>query len=501
MKRTIILFTAFIFTLHCYSQSNVGLNTNNVVDSSAILEVKSNTKGVLIPRIADVSVISNPAVGLLVYNTTINSFSYHLGGGIWTNFPGETITELTDADKDTKIYAERNNSDDDELVFTSGLQTNSETNIAIMDNEGVNVIAPNAHYQINAINSMGLSKTDSSFFAGNNAGANNTNGEHNTFIGQEAGMNSPLGSNNTFIGAYAGNTNESDNNTFIGFNAGTTNTSGNNNLGIGANALNSSNADSSIVIGTNSANLSIGKNNIIIGNYSANSLISGSNNIIIGNDISIPALTSDTLILGNGLGNRISGNLNTKELAFGGYTFPGSTGNAGDILMLNNDNRLEWTGRYPREVAGLLTDLQPFKRELSSTTKALGGEMHFMNVFCLASARVDSVKTYVTNITPGSTIYLGLYASTDSLISKSSVVATVSESFYSIDLNGRDGVMVTSTNNYYLGIYTDDPAAEFLYITDPYISPITENAGGAVLPDNITGGGTATNDAIWLQAF
>lgn len=500
MKRTILIVVIFFATVVCYSQNNVGINTNNSVDSSAVLAVQSNQKGVLIPRISDISAIANPAIGLLVYNTSINSFSYHLGGGIWANFPGESISELTDTDKDTKIYTEQTN-DDDALRFSSGMQTNTETEIAIVNNAGFNLLNPDASYQINSISSLSFSETDSSLFIGNNAGINLSSGKFNTFIGHEAGINSTQGSNNTFIGKNAGSTNTSDNNTFVGSETGLSNTSGSNNLGIGYKSMNAANADSTIVIGTSSASILSGSNNIIIGANTVNSLSTGNNNIIIGNDISCPPSTNDTLIIGNATGGKISGNLNSKEVSFAGYNFPGQTGNGGEILILNSNNELEWTGRYPREVAGLLTDLQPFKRELSSTTKPLGGEMHFMQVFCLASARVDSVKTYVTNISPGSTIYMGLYASADSIISKSSVQANASESFYSIDLNGRDGVMVTSTQNYYLGIYTDDPAAEFLYITDPYIAPITQSPSGIVLPNVISGGGTSTNDAIWLQAF
>ena len=58
-----------------YAQS-VGINSNgSTPDPSAMLDVKSTNKGFLPPRIAlagttDVSTISSPVAGLLVYNTS-----------------------------------------------------------------------------------------------------------------------------------------------------------------------------------------------------------------------------------------------------------------------------------------------------------------------------------------------------------------------------------------------------------------------------------------------
>lgn len=54
--------------------------------SSAMLDVKSTTKGLLIPRMATTERLSiqSPATGLLVFDTDYNSF-YYFNGVIWTN--------------------------------------------------------------------------------------------------------------------------------------------------------------------------------------------------------------------------------------------------------------------------------------------------------------------------------------------------------------------------------------------------------------------------------
>lgn len=68
-----LLFTCIIPTLY-YAQ-NVGINsTGSTPNSSAMLDIDANNKGLLIPRVAltgttDAVTISSPATSLLVYNT------------------------------------------------------------------------------------------------------------------------------------------------------------------------------------------------------------------------------------------------------------------------------------------------------------------------------------------------------------------------------------------------------------------------------------------------
>ncbi len=62
-------------------QDGVGIGTETV-HSSAVFQVDAGNKGVLIPRLADpVATISSPADGLLVFNTTTQSFFFYAGGG------------------------------------------------------------------------------------------------------------------------------------------------------------------------------------------------------------------------------------------------------------------------------------------------------------------------------------------------------------------------------------------------------------------------------------
>ena len=74
--------TSILFSFVSFAQS-VGIN-NPTPHASAILDVKSNTKGVLLPRTSTTSrnAIASPAKGLLLYDTTTSGFWFH-NGSAW----------------------------------------------------------------------------------------------------------------------------------------------------------------------------------------------------------------------------------------------------------------------------------------------------------------------------------------------------------------------------------------------------------------------------------
>ncbi|MCE6990089.1 hypothetical protein [Dyadobacter sp. CY323] len=96
MKKLIIIFIFFIIQRHLAAQG-VGINTTNP-DASAVLEIKSSDKGVLIPRVSLTSVSDNstiilPSTSLLVYNTNStlpNGSGFYFNGNtpqapVWTS--------------------------------------------------------------------------------------------------------------------------------------------------------------------------------------------------------------------------------------------------------------------------------------------------------------------------------------------------------------------------------------------------------------------------------
>lgn len=77
MKNVFILLLVMISSI-TYAQ--VGVNTNTP-DPSAVLDVESQTQGLLMPRMTTVQklAIATPATGLIVFDTDLNSFQYYDG--------------------------------------------------------------------------------------------------------------------------------------------------------------------------------------------------------------------------------------------------------------------------------------------------------------------------------------------------------------------------------------------------------------------------------------
>lgn len=77
MKHFLLSFLLFLFTLHIKAQNNIGIGTQNP-DASAILDIVSNSKGVLVPRVSSIErqSIANATNGLLVYDTDDNCFYF-----------------------------------------------------------------------------------------------------------------------------------------------------------------------------------------------------------------------------------------------------------------------------------------------------------------------------------------------------------------------------------------------------------------------------------------
>ena len=86
MKNKLLLMVCCILFSNGLCAQSVGVN-NNTPDASAILDVKSSTKGMLIPRTSTISrlAILNPAKGLMLYDTTQNEHVY-FDGGKWRPF-------------------------------------------------------------------------------------------------------------------------------------------------------------------------------------------------------------------------------------------------------------------------------------------------------------------------------------------------------------------------------------------------------------------------------
>ncbi len=84
-----------LYAVLCYSQ--VAINTDgSPANSSAMLDVKSTDKGMLIPRMtqAQMEGISSPATGLSIYNTDVNAVCY-FNGSEWDCMDTQSLFNKT----------------------------------------------------------------------------------------------------------------------------------------------------------------------------------------------------------------------------------------------------------------------------------------------------------------------------------------------------------------------------------------------------------------------
>ncbi|PIF47116.1 hypothetical protein CLU96_4163 [Chryseobacterium sp. 52] len=70
---SLVLVMAF-----CTITAQVGINTSSP-DPSSVLDVTSTSKGVLLPRISNLSSITNPATGLVIFDTNKKCISQNVG--------------------------------------------------------------------------------------------------------------------------------------------------------------------------------------------------------------------------------------------------------------------------------------------------------------------------------------------------------------------------------------------------------------------------------------
>lgn len=90
MKKTNLLLLAIILITSCGLHAQVAINTDGTdADSSAMLDVRSTDKGMLVPRMtaAERDSIASPASGLLVYVSDDSNF-YFYNGIVWGKLGG-----------------------------------------------------------------------------------------------------------------------------------------------------------------------------------------------------------------------------------------------------------------------------------------------------------------------------------------------------------------------------------------------------------------------------
>lgn len=95
---TLVCLSLILINIATAFSQSVGINIDGTQpNSSAMLDVKSNSKGLLPPRMtqAERNAISNPEEGLLIYNTTTHKPNFW-NGSVWMNYDGTSAMVVGD---------------------------------------------------------------------------------------------------------------------------------------------------------------------------------------------------------------------------------------------------------------------------------------------------------------------------------------------------------------------------------------------------------------------
>ena len=236
MKKTLLLIIGIFSVVTVFAQ--VAINTDgSSADASAMLEVKSTTKGMLVPRVtnAQMNSITEPANSLLVFNTDSKTFCFFDNSkGVWVELSNTDNTfKISDTDKDTYITVEEHPDDDTIRFFLSGTEKMRLTSKSLeqLNNGGSVFIGEGAGVHDDLSNNKNI-------FIGDSVGFNNIEGDKNTAVGHKALFLNETGTQNAAYGFDALYSNNSGyENTATGFDALSDNTTGSCNTSNGYGAL------------------------------------------------------------------------------------------------------------------------------------------------------------------------------------------------------------------------------------------------------------------------
>lgn len=345
MKKFLTLALALSSLAALAQQSgNVGIGTKNP-DPSAILDLSSTTKGLLLPRMtqAQRNAIKNPVAGLIVFQTDQGIGTYTYDGTTWQpsnaressalvagpwDKQGNAIdgTDFLGSTNGVSLVFKVNNQRSGLIDFgfgntlfgyragialtpsgSNGVNNLAQGNQALQATTtgAYNVAVGGAALYSNVSGSNNTAIGYTSLFT-NKGGGNtaigaatlytNDTGGSNTTMGYESMYSNTIGSFNMAYGTFALRSNTTgDANAALGFEALKGNVGGNRNVALGSQALvNNQGGNENIAIGglAGAGNIS-GNRNVFIG-FRAGELETGSNSLYISNNE-----TANPLIKGN----------------------------------------------------------------------------------------------------------------------------------------------------------------------------------------------------------
>ena len=144
MKKIFLLLVATVCTLQAIFPQSVAINNDaSVADASAALDIKSISKGMLLPRMtmAQRNAIATPANGLIIYQTDNTPGFYSYNATAWAPIGANALPAGAIVMSEIKH---------DPLLENNGFSYKGYLNSSIDGQEETTIIPPNTWYQLNA---------------------------------------------------------------------------------------------------------------------------------------------------------------------------------------------------------------------------------------------------------------------------------------------------------------------------------------------------------------
>jgi hypothetical protein len=298
VKFTIACLLLLVSAVHSQVAVN---NAGSAPHASAMLDVSSTNKGLLIPgvsltNIASASPVTSPANGLLIWNTNslVTGGSgigfYYWDGARWQSLLSDNTGWRVAGNAGTNPAIHFIGTTDNQPLlfkvnnFHAGKIDPPMNNLFLGTGAGISISGANAKRNTFVGDSAGYNNTtisNNSFF-GYRAGHENINGFGNSFFGSQAGSKLVTGNYNSFFGHNAGRDNIGTGNSFFGDNAGLANFGSNNSIFGRSAGSNNLNGTQNSFFGSSAGDFgTTGSRNAFFG-YSAGALNEGDKNNFMG---------------------------------------------------------------------------------------------------------------------------------------------------------------------------------------------------------------------------
>ncbi len=445
MKKFYIIIVLVVLNLGLLAQNTlITDDAGYTVNSSAMLDVKSVNKGLLVPRLTtfQMNEIASPATGLLVFNTDKNCFCYRaesewvvLSSQLLPQNAGvsEALFHVINASGDTvfAVYPEgvRINVGDG-LTKGSGnkggfavggfsggksyhdfLQVYHDS-VRVYVNENVKGSGNKGGFAVGGFSGGKLSPSHymqldpKNYFIGHQSGKAVTTGLYNSFIGYQAGIADTSGSYNTLLGYKAGySIKNGGNNVFIGFETGFTNDSAHNNVFLGNQAGYFAQSSNNVFLGFQAGYYNrYGQNNVFLG-YKAGANISDAwNNVYIGYLAGTNNIDGhDNVFIGSECGKQNFGGYN--NVFMGKSAGISNTGGSGNIFVGQSAGRTNQSG----DLNLIMGNLSGYSNFSGSNNIFFGSSSGFSNYDGLHNIAIGT-ESGNRNISGSKNVFIGYKA-------------------------------------------------------------------------------------------